>query len=213
MKNKNLNLKIAIMACFMALIAIFTFVPYVGFIPLGFISVTVIHVVVIIGAMLLNKNYGALLGLFMGISSMIKSMTTGTMGDQTFIMPWVSILPRVLFGYLAGLIYEKMHLKSNYLNAFLTAMFSTIIHTLLVFVVYLPTFVFMYGDGNFFKDFTGTIGGINTTLPLTIYCFVTFMFSCLFETLLSVIVIPPVILVLKRNSMIKRITNNVKEEN
>ena len=211
MKNKNLNLKIAIMACFMALIAIFTFVPYVGFIPLGFMSVTIIHVVVIIGAMLLNKNYGALLGLFMGVSSMIKSMTTGTMGDQTFIMPWVSILPRVLFGYLAGLIYEKMHFKSKYLNAFLCAMFSTIIHTLLVFVVYLPTFVFMYSDGNFFKDFTGSIGGVTTTLPLSIYCFATFMFSCLFETLLSVIVIPPVILILKNNKMIERITNNVKE--
>lgn len=210
MKNKNLNLKIAIMACFMALIAIFTFVPYVGFIPLGFMSVTIIHVVVIIGAILLNKNYGALLGLFMGVCSMIKAMSTGTMGDQTFIMPWVSILPRVLFGYLAGLIYEKMHFKSKYLNAFLCAMLSTIIHTLLVFVVYLPTFVFMYNGGNFFD--TSNLG-INTNLPLCIYCLATFMFSCLFETLLSVIVIPPAILILKNNKMIERITNNVKEGN
>ena len=57
--NKTRNLVLA--AVFVAIIIILAFTPF-GYIPLGFMNATTIHVPVIIGAIVLGPKYGGFPG-------------------------------------------------------------------------------------------------------------------------------------------------------
>ena len=46
-----------------AIIVIMAFVPFLGYIPLGFMNATTVHIPVIIGAIILGPKYGAFMGL------------------------------------------------------------------------------------------------------------------------------------------------------
>ena len=60
-------------AMFVAIILAMSFVPYLGYIPLGFMNATIIHIPVIIGAILLGPARGAFLGGIFGLTSMINN--------------------------------------------------------------------------------------------------------------------------------------------
>ena len=62
--------KMVIMAIFIAIIIIQTLVPILGFIPLGIMNATIIHVTVAIGAILLGAKEGAGLGFVFALGSM-----------------------------------------------------------------------------------------------------------------------------------------------
>ena len=61
------------MAAFIAIMMIMTVVPVLGFIPLGFMNATIIHIPVIVGSILLGPKKGAVLGFFFGLTSMWKN--------------------------------------------------------------------------------------------------------------------------------------------
>ena len=65
--------KMVIMAIFIAIIIIQTLVPILGFIPLGIMNATIIHVTVAIGAILLGVKEGAGLGFVFALGSMWKN--------------------------------------------------------------------------------------------------------------------------------------------
>ena len=69
-ENKTRNLVLA--AVFVAIIIIMSFTP-IGYIPLGFMNATIIHVPVIIGAIILGPKYGGFLGLVFGLTSLWKN--------------------------------------------------------------------------------------------------------------------------------------------
>ncbi len=120
---------------FIAILVIMTFVPNVGFITLGPISIVLIHVPVIIGAMFLGWKRGLLYGAAFGVASLIKASTmpAGSF-DAFFINPLISVLPRVVFGLVAGLLTKALlnPKKSAAYNRIMTipvAVISTIVHT------------------------------------------------------------------------------------
>ncbi|MBO7121593.1 MAG: ECF transporter S component [Bacilli bacterium] len=130
---------ITVDAIFVAIIAIMTFVPYVGMIILPFASFTLLHLPVILGAYLFGWRKGLLFGIAMGVCSMIKAMTTPGLGafDLLFVWPWISVLPRALFGFLSGLFFDILHKNSKlYGNPLIVGLLSfafTVMHTVLVF--------------------------------------------------------------------------------
>lgn len=65
--------KIVLMSVFTAIIIIQTVVPFLGFIPVGVMNATIIHITVIIGAIMLGPYYGAGLGLVFALASMWKN--------------------------------------------------------------------------------------------------------------------------------------------
>ena len=140
MKNKKIVSDITLDALFIAILAILTFVPYIGFIPLGFISVTIIHIPVILGAIFLGWKRGLLYGTAFGLVSLLKAATSpATVMDPYFVNPVISVLPRMLFGLitglLAGLVFKNSkNEKVKRVLLAVVAFVSTIIHTVLVFV-------------------------------------------------------------------------------
>ena len=78
----------------------------IGMISFGVISATTIHIPVIIGAVVLGVKYGVILGGVMGVASLIRAATAPvTVLDPLFVNPLVSVLPRILIGLVAALVY------------------------------------------------------------------------------------------------------------
>ena len=75
---------------FTAVIFVMAAVPFLGYIPLGFMNATIIHVPVIIGALILGPRYGAWLGFVFGMTSLIRATLTPTVTSFVF-SPFITI--------------------------------------------------------------------------------------------------------------------------
>ena len=93
MKNKKL-VKMVLCAVFIALIAVMTFVPNVGYLSVGVIEITTIQIVAAIGGMILGATYSAVLGGAWGVLCLIRATTNPAW--VMFINPAISVLPRIL---------------------------------------------------------------------------------------------------------------------
>ncbi|MBO4540719.1 MAG: ECF transporter S component [Bacilli bacterium] len=127
-------------AVFLALIVLMTFVPYLGYLSVfgGVITFTLLHLPVLLGASLMGWKRGAFYGLAFGFFCWIRALTSATSPfDILFMNPLISILPRFLFGLVAGLLFEiprflRKESQKRGLSTVLAAV-ATILHTVLVF--------------------------------------------------------------------------------
>ena len=148
-----------------------------GLTPLGFIdippvSITTMHIPVIVGSIVLGYKYGSLLGFSFGAFSLIRGIlkpspyvtyfnlatTTNPLG--TIIM---CIVPRILLGILPGLLFilsKKLHIPQR-LAIGITAGLSTVFHTFSVLFCMMSFF----GGTNIAKIFA-TIVGVNGVLEV-----------------------------------------------
>ncbi len=106
---------------FIAIEIVISVVPFLGFIPLGFINATTLHIPVILAGILLSKKDGAIVGFVFGMASFLKStfepnLTSflfspfyslgGISGNLASLL--IAFVPRILVGYMSGLIFEKL---------------------------------------------------------------------------------------------------------
>lgn len=80
----------------------------IGFIQVGPLAITIMHIPVIIGAILYGEKFGAVIGLIFGLISMFRAYTQPSPTSFLMMNPLISVLPRVSFGYLTGLIYNGL---------------------------------------------------------------------------------------------------------
>ncbi|HOC81365.1 MAG TPA: ECF transporter S component [Bacilli bacterium] len=188
MRNKRI-MRIVFDAMFLAIIAVMTFVPYVGYIQIGLISFTLIHLPVLIGAALFGWKRGLMYGIFFGLGSLIKATTYPGTIDFLFVNPLISVLPRAVFGLVAGLAFSlarklpKIYLKGGFiavLSFLLTALHTFLVLTMLV-IVYRPELeVFL----NSSVTWVGlALGGLITT-------------GALIEAAIAAIITPTVVLLI-----------------
>lgn len=146
MNNKDRVRRITTLSMLSALLIVMS-ATGIGFIPLPLIKATTMHIPVIIGAVLLGPKAGAFLGGVFGtcsivINSLTPSIisfafspfmsTTGIWGAIKAV--WIALGCRILFGFVAGLLWELLK-KVRLHNAIalpVTAAIATICHTLLV---------------------------------------------------------------------------------
>lgn len=72
------------LALFSAIIFVLAMVPGLGYIPLGVIRATTIHIPVIIGALVLGPRQGAVLGGIFGLTSLINNTINPTVTSFVF---------------------------------------------------------------------------------------------------------------------------------
>ena len=125
MKQKNTK-RFTLLALFIAIEVAVALVPFLGYIPLGFINATTLHIPVIIGGILLGKKEGAILGFVFGLTSLLKNTMEPSLTSFVF-SPFISVggiggnwqsllitfIPRILIGFMAGYVYEKLVNKTN----------------------------------------------------------------------------------------------------
>src|SRR5574344_166802 len=204
MKNRALLKQMAIDALFIALIAIFTYVPYTGYFTVGLISFTTIHIIVLLGAALFGYKRGLLYGFVFGLLSLIKAVGYPSIADYLFLNPFVSVLPRALFGLISGLVFDvlKKHTKPKTFNGLMFPLCGalTFLHTLLtltclyVFGVldifsiskYLGLSSIIEAINNGYSSLWGFIGGF-------------LAIGSVFEIIIAIIVVPSIYLLVKSN--------------
>ncbi|CDZ74225.1 putative membrane protein [Peptoniphilus sp. ING2-D1G] len=103
MKNsKNRKLVIASM---LGAITIALGMTPLGFIPLGLINATTLHIPVIIAGILEGPAVGAAVGLIFGLSSLFNAITRPNPASVMFYNPLISVVPRILIGLSSYYVY------------------------------------------------------------------------------------------------------------
>lgn len=102
-----------------------------GFIPLGMLTITSLHIPVIIAGILEGPVVGGLVGLIFGFFSLFNAMTRPTPISFVFYNPLISIMPRILIGVVTGLVYRALKDKDN--NKL--RLFMNIFWTIVVFIL------------------------------------------------------------------------------
>lgn len=140
MKNKKTKTMI-LYAFFIAIEIVMVSVPFLGFIPLGFMNATTLHIPVIVAGIVLGSKGGAIIGLVFGLCSVTNATLNPTITSFVF-SPFISgnllslciaIIPRVLCGYLSGVsyillkkVFKKQHsamLMSGLIGSFTNTIF------------------------------------------------------------------------------------------
>lgn len=96
-----------------AIILILAVVPGLGFVPVGPINATTLHIPVIILAIVEGPVAGGVLGFIFGVISMIRAILQPTPMSFIFMNPIVAIIPRVLIGLLTGYVYQVLKRKKT----------------------------------------------------------------------------------------------------
>ncbi|MDO4287893.1 MAG: ECF transporter S component [Eubacterium sp.] len=154
-----------------ALLAVLAFTP-LGFIQIPPVSITILHIPVIIGAIVMGPKNGGILGLAFGFFSMLSAIFQGGTPIDLLFSPFASgaplqslimcYLPRILLGVIAGGLYQLLSEKLPQRVAIgLSAGIAALCHTILV--LGLMWFLF---DAIPLKEIFVTIAGINGILEL-----------------------------------------------
>jgi len=97
--------RMVLLSMFVAIIAAMTFVPYTGFIAYGGVSITTLHVPVIIAIIKLGTRDGFIVATAFGVLAFVRALTSApTWGVIPFMNPMVSVLPRMLMGILTAML-------------------------------------------------------------------------------------------------------------
>lgn len=140
------NYKIALTGLFSALCVLLSVTP-LGYIKLGFINITILHIPVILAAILGGFGPAVVTGLVFGLTSCIHSNMAGT---PFFGNPLCSILPRLLFAISVWAIYKGLteipFMKKTIAGA-ITAAVGTFLHTFYVMTMVFLLFSDLLLDG------------------------------------------------------------------
>lgn len=111
-----------------------------GFLPLGVLTVTTLHIPVIIAGILEGPLVGGLVGLIFGLFSIFNAITRPGPISFVFYNPLISIIPRILIGVVTGLVYRALKNKDNSkLRLFMNVFWSVV--AIVLAVVTLKSFV------------------------------------------------------------------------
>ncbi|MCO6541856.1 MAG: ECF transporter S component [Lactobacillus sp.] len=167
--RKHKAYKLAIRAILIAIILVQSMTPFLGFIPLGLVNVTIIHLTVIVAAIVLGPGDGALVGLIWGLGTMIRaySAPTSPLDTMVFTNPIIAVLPRILVGYLAGIIYRstKNKIKSQTVRMALAAAIGSLTNT--ITVLGLMRLMFAGAMASAYKVTSEALNGVIMTVVAT----------------------------------------------
>ena len=170
--KKNGIFKLLMFALYVAIIVVLAFT--VGYIRIGPLSITVIPVIVALGAVTLGQLAGAGLGLAFGLTSFVQCFGLDAFGTFLFgINPIytavVCLVPRILCGLVPGLIYKysKHKTASLFPAGFSCAFTNTLLFmsSLFAFFATNENFVSQYGKYSFIGLIVA-MAGINAVFEI-----------------------------------------------
>ena len=205
MNNRKTRIQKLTLAAFFVAIEILMAITPIGFIPVGAINITTMHLPVILSGIVLGPAYGALTGFVFGLTSMLKNTFTPNITSFCF-SPFITVggvhgnfasllivfVPRILLGALSFYIYRALRrIKkasgektfSRVAASAISAGANTLIHTLLVMG---SIWIFF---GNAYANAAGiTVGAVILTVLTS---------NGILEIILACIVIPALVRALK----------------
>ncbi|MCD8363248.1 MAG: ECF transporter S component [Lachnospiraceae bacterium] len=163
MKNSNSSktLFMVELALMIAIIFIMAFTP-LGYLKTPGLSITFLTVPVAVGAIILGPKAGAICGLAFGITSLIQCFGLSAFGTMLLsINPigtaFTCIVPRVLEGWLCGLIFKALRKFMKNPAYFIASLACPLLNTLL----YMSSLVFFFYNTDYIQGFVSTLGVTN----------------------------------------------------
>lgn len=188
MKTKDL----VFTALFMAIVFMLGLWPNLGFIAIGPASITIVHIPVIIGAIFLGAKSGLLIGLAFGLGSFFNSMSSGVLFAPIFANPIVSVLPRIVFGFLTYYVYKlvSVFIKQESVSYGVSAALATLLHSAMVVPL-----LFYFGMNN-----PNIAGALVQFYQGKLFLFIAgiFMANTLMEMIAATVLVPIVLKALNR---------------
>lgn len=188
--NNQKTKSIVYNALLIAIVVILAVVPNLGFIQVGGMAITIVHIPVIIAAILFGYKSALLMGFAFGISSLLVAATRGAAFDILYVNPLVSVVPRVLFAIATVAIYNftKTLIKDDIINVGISAFLSSLVHSILVIsALYLSVSL------GFADEFLSMISG-----GFWAFIFAMIGLQVLGEAVLATIVTVPVVKALRK---------------
>lgn len=199
MKKNSLarTMRLAQLAMLIALQAILTFTP-VGFIMIPPISITLMHIPVIIGAVTMGPLFGGVLGASFGVMSMLKATFAAASPADIIFSPFISgspvqslilcIVPRILLGVIAAWLFIglKRLLKNEVVAIGLSAGVATLCHSAMVLGL-----MWLLFDSLPLKEVFATMMSLNCLLEIAM------------AVVVGIAVCKPLLVYLRRQKLIK----------
>lgn len=123
---------------YLALMMIFTLVPYIGFWKFGVVEITIIPVIIGIATVHLGALGGISTSIFMGVFGYVAAITRGTW--PPFLHFEVNFIPRFFVGLSVSLLYDSLKCRGNlkpwkvFIIIFSASFFNTIFVTIYLFI-------------------------------------------------------------------------------
>lgn len=141
MKNTK---DITLLGIMTAVIIIMLVVPGLGFIPIGLIKATIVHIPVIILAIVKGPKLGGILGAIFGVASILDKILRPTITSFIFINPIISVLPRILIGVVTG--YLALYLRRKNMNDYIKMAIPAAVGSLTNTIGVLSLIYILYGQ-------------------------------------------------------------------
>lgn len=160
-QNKKKIYFLSVSGILIALIFIMSFTP-LGYLKTPLIEITFITVPVVIGAISLGPSGGAVLGFVFGLTSFIQCFGISPFGVallqiNPFFTALVCFVPRILMGWLCGLIYKglaKTNIKS-FFKFFIPSLAGPLLNTILFTVL----LVALFWNTSYIQGIAQSLGG------------------------------------------------------
>ena len=174
-----------------ALIVLMAFTP-IGYLHLGVVKMTFIMVPVAVGAITLGEKSGAFLGLVFGITSFMQCFGLDLFGTTlfginpvyTFIM---CIVPRVLMGYLCGVVYKLIARKKKKFALVFASFLAPVLNT----TFFMSLLLLFFGKSDY-------IMGIRNGAELLPFLVAFVGLNGVMEIVTTTVIAPPVASVVKK---------------
>lgn len=130
--QRRLNVRrMTVIGVLSAISIMMSMLPFIGYIPIGPMKATIMHVPVIIGAVIEGPLVGATIGLIFGLTSLWNAITQPVLLSPLFINPLVSVLPRILIGIVAYYVYQSVYkiTKKVYASGFVAGIVGSLANT------------------------------------------------------------------------------------
>ncbi|HKL47752.1 MAG TPA: ECF transporter S component [Candidatus Izemoplasmatales bacterium] len=199
LSKRDKTRQMTILAMFVAIIVVMGMVPFLGFIPILGLSFQIITIPVIIGAVILGRKAGVILATVFGVVSLIRGAMSGGF-DFLFVLPWISILPRVIFGliiYDVFKFFKKLLPGKRILALALGFLTVSLIHTLLVVPMIATGFPIVFESpsvydgilkGEYGEATIDSIGGVQTFNAIMKWMFGVLITNGIGEAILAMLI-------------------------
>jgi len=157
------TVKMVQLALFTAIILLMAFTP-IGYIKTFGLEITLIVIPVTVGAIVLGPTNGAILGGIFGLTSFIQCFGLSAFGAMllsinpvgTFI---VCVVPRVLMGWLTGLIFKAMNRNKSI--RLLSYPLASLAGPLLNTILFMTTLMIFFYNTDYIQGFATAMGTTN----------------------------------------------------
>ena len=148
------------MAILIAIMLILAFTP-LGYLKVGAIEITFMTIPVVVGAIILGPVSGAILGGVFGLTSFIQCFGLSGFGAAllsinpvfTFL---VCMAPRILMGYLAGVIFKALHRngKTKWMSFAAASLSGAVLNT----IFFVGLMMLLFGRSDYILSLRGGLG-------------------------------------------------------